>query len=74
MLLKSGADVNSVDDTFENSALLLACLRSSQASLKVLLEHNAAINHQNKHGDSALHKVIELPTLLSSITANAVVR
>lgn len=55
-LCENGANPNLID-MHENTAIIYAAKQPNAiAMLQVLLNHNAAINHQNHKGKTALHK------------------
>ena len=59
MLLKSGVDVNHVDND-GNTALLSACKKSSNKTAFLMIQHGADVNRLSKRtGDSALTLAVE---------------
>ena len=55
LLLNDGVDVNSCDEEFGNSILILACINGQDSIAQLLLKHGADVNLCTKKGASPLY-------------------
>ena len=53
-LIKRGADANVASRSGNNTPLMMAADKGLDASVSILVENTADINHKNNHGDTAL--------------------
>jgi ankyrin repeat protein len=53
LLLRSGADVNEVHDTFRDTVLHIAAQRGNAEIIKLLVKHGADVSIKNREGKTA---------------------
>ncbi|KAK6169526.1 hypothetical protein SNE40_020566 [Patella caerulea] len=69
LLIEHGIDVNTVDKNGDNP-LALASGKGKLELVKLLISKDCDINHQNREGQTALHKAIEVSIFYTSIQDN----
>lgn len=59
LLIGRGADVNAIDDTSRNTALIRAAERGHADTVGILLQTDVAVDHVNNLGRTGLHAALE---------------